>query len=258
MPPLFDLAKTNPELVVLVHGTKDSAGQHLIRQGVLKLAEYLQARLRIAWLECLEPTLDEVLLDCAQNNKHVIILPLLLFRAGHAKKDLPAALERVTLQFPNFSSDVASVVGDAEIMLGCWKPAFERLDPERDRVCFFGRGAKDPEALEACQNVILRLREIWPGKWLEAYAGLQKPSLPDALVNQPFHGGQQLFIPCLLFKGLLLDQAQEQTASLGSWLPVLGELPEFLFATARRWRQEIQDFGVQTGRAEKTKNRVLS
>ena len=238
--------------MVLVHGTHDLAGQQQIRHGVLKLAEHLQAPLRIAWLECLEPTLEEVLLDCAVKNKRVMVLPLLLFRAGHAKKDLPAAVERVKLQFPNFSIDCASVVGEAETMVACWKPALERLDPERDRVGFFGRGAKDPEALEACQNAILRLREIWRGNWFEAYAGLQKPSLPEALKAQPFLGGQQLFIPCLLFKGQLLDKAQEQTASLGRWLPVLGEMPEFLAATARRWAAEILHAGFRASCSDET------
>ena len=237
--PLF-FNSIEPVKVVLVHGTQNLDGQQQIVEWVTSLAELLDTKLRIAWLECCEPTLTDVLLDCALEGKNVILLPLLLFRAGHAKKDVPFAIRTVQQSHPNFKVDMASVVGDAEVLMECWKLTIKKLNPQCDRICFFGRGAKDPEAVEACVKVIEAVSQFWSGELVEAYAGLQKPSLIETLSRHPFTSGEQLFLPCILFKGKLLDQAYEQTQNRGTWLPVLGEIPEFMHATAKRWQAEIQ------------------
>jgi sirohydrochlorin ferrochelatase len=243
MPPFSKLSllnQTPKELVVLVHGTRDIEGQQQIRLWVQQLAQNLGAKLRLAWLECLSPTLDDVLLDCAVKKRQVILLPLLLYRAGHAKIDIPQAIEKIQQHYPDFIVHQTSVVGQSEPIVECWKQAIQELNPVSDRLCFFGRGARDPEALLASQKVIDAIRQIWKGDLVCAYAGLQAPSLPEALAAKPFSGGRQLFIPCLLFKGLLLDKAIAASEQPQHWLPVLCEIDSFTQSVAILWEKELQ------------------
>ncbi|MDX1947078.1 MAG: CbiX/SirB N-terminal domain-containing protein [Pirellulaceae bacterium] len=81
--------------VLLVgHGTHSPRGQ----RSFLKLAELLAARLaplpvEPAFLEIAEPTIAQGIAALARRGAaRFVALPLLLFAAGHAKRDIPAAL----------------------------------------------------------------------------------------------------------------------------------------------------------------------
>jgi sirohydrochlorin ferrochelatase len=228
------------ELVVLAHGTRDRAGQEQIKQWVAQLAHGLGRPVRLAWLECLLPTLEDVLKDCAGQSLQVIILPLLLFRAAHAKVDVPKVIAHVQAQYPTFMVHVASIVGNGEDIVSCWETEIKQLDDREDRVILFGRGAKDPEALDAFEAVIDHLRKLWPGSFNVAYAGLQEPTLKALLEDIPAHSGKTLFVPCLLFHGLLLDRAKRESENFGIWLNVLGEMDSFFSSVLQHWKSEIK------------------
>ena len=88
------MGSLHPGLLLVGHGTRDPGGV----AELIKLADLVDSRLpdvavRLGCLEFAQPTIQEALsLLIAKGVDSLVVVPVLLFAAGHAKHDIPQAI----------------------------------------------------------------------------------------------------------------------------------------------------------------------
>src|SRR5438105_3545533 len=106
-------------LLLICHGTRDPAG----------IAEFLALAERVrgaagprpveaCFLELAEPTIDGGIARLAERGvRRITIVPLLLFAAGHAKRDIPRAVAAAVERFPGMETRPTLPLGCHERLL---------------------------------------------------------------------------------------------------------------------------------------------
>jgi len=216
-------------LLLVGHGTRRPEGT----QQFIDLATEAQRRLprvamQLAFLELAEPTIEQsVAALLAAGIEHLVVVPLLLFAAGHARRDIPAAISAALAQAP-----VAVVFADA---LGCEPQLLElsrerygqaiagnkQILPEATCLLLVGRGSSD-ESATAAMHEFARLRQAMEGGLPTQLAFLAKaqPFLGDQLPRIASEGFRQIVVqPHLLFDGELAASALRQVAAAAAQFP---------------------------------------
>jgi sirohydrochlorin cobaltochelatase len=106
--------------VLLVgHGTRDQQGLAEFHVTVRQVAEHLPSlAVEPAFLELALPTIAvgfERLVE--RNKRRIVVAPLLLFAAGHAKQDIPVAIDAVAQKHPGVAWRQAEVLGCHEALI---------------------------------------------------------------------------------------------------------------------------------------------
>ncbi len=104
--PIYDSSKSRG-VVLVGHGTRDAVGTEQFFQLSNRLAELLAPiPVEPALLEFQEPTIPQAWRSLVSRGvRHIHVAPLLLFAAGHAKDDIPDAINQCALQTPDISWD---------------------------------------------------------------------------------------------------------------------------------------------------------
>jgi sirohydrochlorin cobaltochelatase len=207
-------------LLVVGHGTREPAGV----AEMLELTERLARRLpgtivEPCFLELAEPTIANGVDRCAQRGAtEMVVLPLLLFAAGHAKRDIPQAVAEAAARHAGLSVQQTP-------HLGCHPRVLElsglRLseavgelsagEAARTLLLMVGRGSYDTSATSE-MAAFGRLRfEQRPLGWLEVcFTAMARPSLEEALrvvASMPFE--RIVIQPHLLFAGELSARVRD-------------------------------------------------
>ncbi|MFI6572675.1 sirohydrochlorin chelatase [Nocardia fluminea] len=108
-----------PALIAVAHGSRDSRSAVTMAAVV---AEVAAARpdipVRLAFLDLSTPSVDEVVDDLAtQGHTDVIVVPLLLGSAFHARVDLPALLTEAGRRHPRVRLTQAAVLGPDPLLI---------------------------------------------------------------------------------------------------------------------------------------------
>ncbi len=236
------------------HGTRDEQGTRQF----FELTELLAALVRPmsvapALLEFQSPTIQEAWQQLVDSGaSHVMVAPLLLFSAGHAKDDIPQIVASCQRQSPfvtwsqsrplsRHPSMVAlAVQRGREIMVQCNAP------PEQRLLVFVGRGSHDP-----CAQADTRLFGELVGHRLDvehtvtAFYAMASPNVATVLNAVADSGRYREIIvqPHLLFAGRLHQAILDQVAEAALRYPNLRFLtagylgPDQLVAQAIHDRQ---------------------
>ena len=106
-------------ILLVGHGTRNLQGQ----EQFLSLAGRLRAalaptRVEVAYIELQSPTIDVALLNLQREGfREIVLAPALLFAAGHAKQDIPAAVARALQQADDLQATIAEPLGCHEAVL---------------------------------------------------------------------------------------------------------------------------------------------
>ncbi|MCC9657518.1 sirohydrochlorin chelatase [Rhodopirellula halodulae] len=259
--------------VLLVgHGTRDPRGTEEFFQLGEKLAERMSHRFAMrsivqpCLLEFQSPTIEEGwrnLIDAGAGR--IVIAPLLLFAAGHAKSDIPDEIRRVaeitgTLdRISGFSrplsrqSELIRLVRNRLVeSLGINQPSNDPKLEKRTAVVMVGRGSLDPCAssdMRLLTEVALRGKPVIDEIENRSAAGLSladaaslssesvattfyamaEPRLPDTLrrIGKSGRFDRIIVQPHLLFSGRLYDAIVRQTEEAGD------EFDEIEFVVSR-------------------------
>lgn len=207
-------------ILVVGHGTADPVGvaeTHRVSELVAALLPHVPVAL--GFLEVLGPDIGnglEVL--AATGCREVVVAPLLLFAAGHAKRDIPdairaaAATEGMTIRLAQPLGCHPAIVALArrrrlEAMTGT-----RGIEPEATTLVVVGRGSSDPATaanLEAFARATLAA-DPPPRRLLLGFAAAARPGLTEAMAaaSDPADVGVRTIIvqPHLLFRGHVEDQ----------------------------------------------------
>ncbi len=201
-------------LVIIGHGTRD-------RQGVAEFRQLVEmvAVARPEWivepcfLELAEPTVPAGLDRAVERGaEHVVVLPLLLFAAGHAKRDVPELLSAARQRHPQVAFTQAAHLGCQTSLLELSSLRFREASadavPAETLLLLIGRGSYDPTAnAEMAQFARLRW-ETERTAWYEvAFTAMTEPLLPRAVEVIGALPYRRIIVqPHLLFFGELMDR----------------------------------------------------
>jgi sirohydrochlorin cobaltochelatase len=249
-----DTSTTGTPILVVGHGTRDSAGV----AGFARLVELVRARTPVpvagGFIELSPPPLrDAVAGLVAAGHRHLGVVPLVLVAAGHAKGDVPAALTRETARHPGLTYAYGRPLGPHPALLQVLgerlDAVLERADRAASTVVLVGRGSSDPDA-NAEHAKVARL--FWEGSGLDgvepAFVSLAEPGVPAALERARRLGAARIVVlPYFLFAGVLPTRVASQAASWAAGHPgvevrcadVLGPTPVLADLVVARWREAL-------------------
>lgn len=214
-------------LLLVAHGTRSEAGAAECRD----LAERVrEARpgvpVEIGNLELAEPSigdgLDRLVADGA---RRVVAVPLLLFRARHAKRDIPEALDAQRRRHPGLDVRYGAPLGVRADLCDLAAARVAEVTPAsataETAVVLARAGSTDPDAADDIAAVarLLASREPYRAVW-PAFAGIAEPSVDAALERCCADGARRLVVvPYLLFTGHLADRVRGRAEALAAARP---------------------------------------
>ena len=239
-----ELQEDWPNLGVLLvgHGTRSKSGQQQLRV-VFHDFESLLAPLpcELGFLELAEPSISKAVEQLTRRGaQRIVVVPVLLFSAGHAETDIPQAVEAAVVQFGASVVCQTSPLGLAPALLelsairfreaACTVP--EGCETQTDcgsgrtgccgQVCgrsglvMVGRGSNSDSATDAMREFLRRRLELTPLLWHSlGFIHAQSPSVEDALAALASSKcGTVIVQPHLLFEGQLSEDLRHRVAQL--------------------------------------------
>ncbi len=235
-------------LLLVGHGTRDTVGV----SEFLSLAAQVEARSGVlvepCFLEIAEPSIAGGLARLAERGaREIIVVPVLLFAAGHAKRDIPAAVVAAAARFPSINTRQTPVLECHPRILDLSERKFTEAVAGREPVpssdtilLMVGRGSFDPHATAAMHRFAALRAERSAGVPVETcFVAMQTPALAPTLERlAAAHHRRVVVQPHLLFRGELLEDIADQIASIAATAPAtewlltapLGAEPELVAA----------------------------
>jgi sirohydrochlorin ferrochelatase len=224
-------------LLLVGHGTRDARGlaefEAVARQVAEMASEFLVEPCFLELAQPDIPTAVERLLQCGV--RRLTVAPLLLFAAGHAKRDIPAAVDEAVggrrqavggINHQVATGDRAAVADDVVIdqlpALECHERIVELsaqryaealagrpvVDAADTLLLLVGRGSSDPQAIGAMQQfAALRAQRTAVGRVEVCFVAVAKPLLEEALDRAARSDFRRVVVqPHLLFTGEVLGE----------------------------------------------------
>ena len=199
------------------HGTR-------LRKGVEEATKFLQQTMplidvdiqEIAFLELVEPNIVDGVARCVERGAtSILVVPILLLTAQHAKEDIPLELAKAQEKFPQLKMNVAKPFGVHPLLI---ETVYERVTEQQVEIkedaelLLIGRGSSDPAVEQAMQAISEQLQQQYSFAKVRACFLYGKGlSFEQALEQLQQANSQQVFIvPYLLFSGLLSVGIEKQ------------------------------------------------
>jgi sirohydrochlorin ferrochelatase len=215
---------TAPALVALAHGSRDPRSAETI-QALVAEVRAMRPDLRIepAFLELSKPSFSTVVNKLVRAGyDEIVVVPLLLTEAYHAKVDVPAAIAEATAAHENLKIRATDILGLETVFL-------EVLDRrlrtelknarvrELDALVLAAAGSSDSLANQA----VARLARLWGSKHrlptVAAFASAAPPATGEAVRQFRAEGRRNIAVGSLfLAPGMLPDRAAELALEAGA------------------------------------------
>ncbi|EOM76392.1 sirohydrochlorin chelatase [Rhodococcus rhodnii] len=242
-------ATSAPPLVAVAHGSRDPRSAAVIGEAVANLrAASPDLDVRAAFLDLSAPRIDHVLTTLAREGHHeVVVAPMLLGRAFHARVDLPGIIAAVRSRHPRLTVHTADVLG----------PDPRLIAAVRDRVTDIGVAAGDPDvgvalvavgSSDAAANDVtsrivgtLRAGAGWHSA-TACFATAASPSVSDAIASLRERGARDVVVaPWFLAPGLLIDRVHDAAAAGRARVaPTIGAHPALTEVVLDRYRAALE------------------
>ncbi len=217
-------ATADAGLLVIGHGTRDPAGLAEFEQVVALAAErYPQQPVERGYLELAEPTIAQGIARLVERGvRRIDVVPLLLFAAGHARRDIPAVLDEARRNFPQVEIVQHDVLGChpriVELSALRYREALADHEPiaaEDTGLILVGRGSLDSDATQAMLRFAELRVELTPvAECRVGFVAMAKPTLAEALHQAATCAARRVVVqPHLLFRGQLLSDVEQAVAN---------------------------------------------
>ena len=215
---------TAPALVALAHGSRDPRSAATI-QALCAEVHGMRPDLRIeaAFLEHSKPSFSTVVDKLVRAGyDEIVVVPLLLAEAYHAKVDVPAAIATAEAKHENLKVRASNILGLETVFLevldrrlrAALKEARVR---ELDALVLAAAGSSDPLANQA----VARLARLWGTKHklptVAAFASAAPPATGEAVRQFRAEGRRHIAVGSMfLAPGTLPDRAAELAVEAGA------------------------------------------
>jgi len=108
--------ETGSAIILFAHGARDPSWAEPFERMIHRLRQKQPAtRVELAFLECMDPTLESAVAKLAQDGAgHITVVPLFLAQGGHLKRDLPNMVQDIRQRHPSLHIHVSKAIGDSE------------------------------------------------------------------------------------------------------------------------------------------------
>lgn len=218
------------EVVLLVgHGSRDPLGNEEILQFAGQVRKAVAGVMtEVCFIELAEPDISKGLDVCVQMGaQEIVVLPVMLFAAGHVKVEIPCEIDRARVRHPGIRFYYGRPFGIHPKMMEVLDQrlrAFEAAlpgEPAETAVLLVGRGSSDPDANGDLYK-IARLQ--WEGRafgWVETcFIGITRPTFEEGVRRCVALGARRILVlPYLLFTGVLVRRIRARFLELQSLYP---------------------------------------
>lgn len=106
-------------IILFAHGSRDPTwAAPFERLRALVAQRQPQALVMLAYLESMQPSLDDAVAQAAaQGTQEALIVPLFLAAGSHLKSDLPRMVAQLEARFPGLTLRVLPPIGENEMLL---------------------------------------------------------------------------------------------------------------------------------------------
>jgi sirohydrochlorin cobaltochelatase len=222
MTTIVDSSRLNPALpapaawLLVGHGTRSARGLAEFQQTVEAVAERATGRIvRHAFLELAEPSIESAVAQLYDAQvRRVLVVPLMLFSAGHVKRDIPRALAEAAENRPGLRWHIAGHLGCHPRIVDLSVQRFEAARTEVggcDSLILVARGSRDESAIaETAHFARLHAERSRPETMEVAFAAMADPRLGDVLARVAEWPAHRIVVqPHLLYQGEILDQVRQ-------------------------------------------------
>ncbi|GAA2070138.1 sirohydrochlorin chelatase [Aeromicrobium halocynthiae] len=215
---------TAPALIALAHGSRDPRSAATITALTEKVA-CMRPDLRVepAFLDLSEPGLDEVVDRLvAEGHGEIVVVPLLLTEAYHAKVDVPEAVAAAAERHEGVRIVATKVLGIENTFLNVLDRRLrealrEHRVRELDALVLAGAGSSDPVA----NALIARAARAWGSHHklptIAAFASSAPPAAGEAVRAHRADGRRHIAVGVLMLApGFLPDRVKELSYEAGA------------------------------------------
>jgi sirohydrochlorin cobaltochelatase len=245
---------TPPPLLLAAHGTRDPAGVAAFQALAARVARRAAPDgIEVAggFIELSAPPLRDAVTSLAGTSPaRIVAVPLILSAAGHAKGDIPAALDREHARHPAVSFAYARTLGPHPTLIELLNTRIVAVAHDQPpAVLVVGRGSTDPDANA---DVVKTARLLWEGRDYPlaetAFVSLARPDVAEGLERCRLLGARRIVVaPYFLFPGVLPDRVAEQAARYAAAHPgldivvagVLGDCDELAALVWARYHEAL-------------------
>ncbi|HEX3728001.1 MAG TPA: sirohydrochlorin chelatase [Pirellulales bacterium] len=199
------------------HGSRDTAAApELAATARLVAARSGAAQVETCFLEFSEPTIAQAIDSLvAAGVASLAVVPLLLFSAGHAQHDIPAAVAAAAARHPRLALAQAAHMGCHPALIGLSQARYQEalakvphVPADKTLLIMVGRGSHEHSATtEMLRFAELRHALVPSTPVMAAYMAMAEPSLEVALRQAASGGARRIVVqPHLLFTGILLNR----------------------------------------------------
>jgi len=215
---------TAPALIALAHGSRDPRSAETI-QALVSEVRALRPDLPVeaAFLDHSRPRFDKVVDKLVRKgHEEIVVVPLLLSEAYHARVDVPSAVAEQAARHPEIQIRASRILGLEPAFLGVLD---ERLRTalrvarvrELDALVLAAAGSSDPLANQA----VSRLARVWGARHhlpvTAAFASAAPPATGEAVRAFRAEGRRHVAVASLfLAPGYLNDRAAELALEAGA------------------------------------------
>ncbi|HET6371438.1 MAG TPA: sirohydrochlorin chelatase [Nitrospiria bacterium] len=208
-------------LLLLGHGSDEPAFREEIERLSGQVKEMVSLPfVDVAYLERLDPTIATgVERGLAAGVGEIICTPVFLFAGQDIKGKLPDALSPSRAKYPNLSLLLTRPFGPdgrlVEILQERMREAGLKRPGSGERVILVGRGSSDPEPAEGLAELAEMLQERSGFPVNIAFLDGADPDLPIVIGREVAEGATSILVlPCLLFRGVILNRVAREVESL--------------------------------------------
>ncbi len=207
------------DLLLVAHGSRRGEGcEEMSALGSAVAALAPERTVGVGYLELSDPPALEVLDSLAETgSERVVVVPLMLYAAGHSKSDVPAVVLHGRARHPRMDLRYARPLGVDHALLELARRRLEAAGALGLPLAVLSRGTSDPEANADAYKVSRLLAELaGTRRFATGFSGLTWPSVPDALEELRRSGAARIAtFAWFLATGVLVQRMQQQCAELG-------------------------------------------
>jgi len=215
---------TAPALIALAHGSRDPRSKATIEALVAETRQMRpDLRIEVAFLDHVRPSFETAVNKLVRAHyEEIVVVPLLLSEAFHAKVDVPEVIARATASHPGLQIRATKVLGFEHSFLGVLdKRLREALSAARvrelDALVLAASGSSDPLANQA----VARLARVWGTHHrlpvAAAFASATPPATGEAVRAFRAEGRRHVAVASMfLAPGFLPDRAAELALEAGA------------------------------------------
>jgi sirohydrochlorin cobaltochelatase len=241
----------NDGLLLVGHGSRSLASGGEMNELCLLVREQLpDVDVDLGFLEMNDPPAGEVLDRLvAQGARRIVVLPLVLLSAGHAKSDVPAIVVDGRRRHPGVDVRFGSPLGITRDLVAILGGAVVEAGGGGLPLLVIARGTSDPDA-NGDAHKAARLVAEWTGAPFvhTGFTGVTGPPVPEALEVFARLGYQRVAVVFwFLCTGRLIERARGESAAFVGRTGVavvdagyLGPDPRLVPLVCRRYQDSVE------------------